>query len=116
MPTFPRGHTSRRSNGKNARLLASLGQETPLTQLSEAIQRHRTILQLISRDGDHCYICNRCQPADQYEIDHIIARSLGGPNNLTNYALTCKSCNCRKHDRAIAFTINDRTPILLLAQ
>lgn len=44
--------------------------------------------------------CAYCHLAsDQFEIDHIIPRSRGGSNRLSNLALACHRCNQDKGDR-----------------
>lgn len=60
---------------------------------------------LIDRDGDHCYLCNK--PFEQehgedwsdYTIDHVIAKSRGGLDHVSNYRLAHFPCNQEKDDR-----------------
>lgn len=82
--------------------------------LSEYRARDLTILQLLSRDGERCYVCGTGLEAVSFEIDHVIARRHGGTDNLWNLALACSTCNRRKRDLVIAFTIADRRPFFLL--
>jgi 5-methylcytosine-specific restriction endonuclease McrA len=113
MPTFPRGYINYQTNQGNARRHKQLITETPkvaTATLNDALPRDRLILQLISRDGDRCYLCQNKQAPVEYEIDHIIPRRHGGPDNLWNLALACKSCNCRKNDRIVSIRITDQIP------
>lgn len=48
------------------------------------------------RDGFHC---QRCRTTYKLTIEHIIAVSNGGTNDLDNLQLLCLSCNCSKGDR-----------------
>lgn len=34
-----------------------------------------------------------------FNIDHVIAASIGGPDHLDNYALACRACNLIKRNR-----------------
>ena len=40
--------------------------------------------------------CARCGSAENLELDHIVARSIGGQNVKENAQTLCKSCNIRK--------------------
>lgn len=45
--------------------------------------------------------CEYCQSRsdvalESFEIEHIIPVSKGGPQNLSNFALSCRGCNSRK--------------------
>lgn len=63
---------------------------------------------LVARDGDACSLCDA--PVDVSlphpdpmcpSVDHVVPRSLGGPDDMSNYALTHLSCNLRKNNRVI---------------
>lgn len=61
---------------------------------------------IISRDGSDCSICGELVDMDfEYpnpmsrSVDHIIPYSLGGANELSNYALSHLLCNIRKGNR-----------------
>ena len=46
--------------------------------------------------------CDYCGVAIAFinsSVDHVVALSVGGANDRTNYALACKSCNTRKGAR-----------------
>ena len=114
MPTFARGFWTYQAHARNTRLRRGLDEETatqpitPRRDLSEAVARDRTVIHLISRDGDHCYLCQQPQHHCDYEIDHIIARSHGGTDDYSNLAIACKSCNCRKSNLIVSFKVSDR--------
>lgn len=61
---------------------------------------------LAARDGHACGICGedvdlRLQypDSDSASVDHIIPRSLGGPDELANYRLSHLRCNIRRGNR-----------------
>ncbi len=89
MATFRRNHWTNKVAHRNRRLI-----EQPITpppsephrDLSDFIARDRIIIQLISRDGDKCYLCGRTRNGD-YEVEHIIPRSLNGSDHLSNLGL-----------------------------
>lgn len=41
-------------------------------------------------------VCTRCGATENLELDHILARSLGGPSTFENCQTLCKLCNLRK--------------------
>jgi 5-methylcytosine-specific restriction endonuclease McrA len=48
--------------------------------------------------------CDYCGVAIAFvdaSVDHVVALSLGGANDRTNYALACKPCNTRKGARLL---------------
>lgn len=45
------------------------------------------------RDGDRCFYCARLVSQADESIEHIVSRTHGGPNHLSNYALTHNLCN-----------------------
>lgn len=60
---------------------------------------------LIERDGDHCYLCDKTfekgddEDWSDYTIDHVIAKSRGGLDHVSNYRLAHFPCNQEKDDR-----------------
>ncbi len=48
---------------------------------------------VFNRDGFKCQYCGRTPPAIILELDHIIPKSRGGPNNIDNYITACFDCN-----------------------
>lgn len=46
-----------------------------------------------------CHYCKAVSPGTDMEIDHVIPMSAGGPHDLTNLVVCCKSCNSSKGDK-----------------
>lgn len=46
------------------------------------------------RDRDTCRYCGRIE--GPFEVDHVVPRTLGGSNKMSNLVLACKECNGRK--------------------
>ena len=51
-----------------------------------------------TRAKGRCEYCQMLQKFDDilFEIDHVVARSHGGPTRAANLALACFDCNCFK--------------------
>lgn len=56
-----------------------------------------TIDQLAARDGARA--CRYCGTVDDLCVDHILATSLGGANEICNMQILCRRCNSKKRDR-----------------
>jgi hypothetical protein len=56
-------------------------------------QIHPELLSLFIRDESICWLCNKPVTREQASRDHVIPKSLGGPNHLENYKLAHKDCN-----------------------
>lgn len=67
---------------------------------------------LIERDGLTCFYCERelmtVEEAERFPrahtvptLDHLLPRSLGGSNDLSNLVLACPSCNTKKGDHVL---------------
>lgn len=56
------------------------------------------LAELARRSGWVCYLCHLRLPADleAVEVDHVIARSRGGTNDVENLRATHRTCNRRK--------------------
>lgn len=52
-----------------------------------------TVNGLTERDGRKC---NRCGVEDHLEIDHVVAKILGGSNELSNLQFLCETCHAEK--------------------
>src|SRR5262245_9072819 len=52
-------------------------------------------LEVLERDNWLCRYCGAAANA----VDHIIARTRGGTNDMENLVAACKPCNSRKRDR-----------------
>lgn len=51
---------------------------------------------LLKEQGGKCNAC-RCDITEKPSVDHIVAISRGGSNDIGNIQLLCKLCNSRKH-------------------
>lgn len=55
---------------------------------------------LVGRDGYRCALCKETLPRYyRPEFDHIVPRSLGGPDDFDNRQLAHKSCNMAKSNK-----------------
>jgi hypothetical protein len=48
---------------------------------------------LYTREAGICWLCHRFVEREQASRDHIIPKSFGGPNHMSNYALAHIECN-----------------------
>jgi hypothetical protein len=48
---------------------------------------------IVKRDGDHCFYCSNKLVENDMTVEHLIPRSAGGKNHLSNLALSCQKCN-----------------------
>jgi len=51
---------------------------------------------VFERDHFCCQSCGKTEGLAQLEIDHIIALSAGGSNDISNLQTLCRSCNQKK--------------------
>lgn len=54
---------------------------------------------VITRDGYVCGLCGLEVPEDDVHMDHIVPRSLGGSDALSNLQVAHSACNMRKGNR-----------------
>jgi len=55
------------------------------------------IARIFAANNGHCHVCKRkLYPADDYEIDHIIALENGGTDDDANLAPCCEGCHILK--------------------
>jgi hypothetical protein len=68
---------------------------------------------VIARDRGDCAICGKhlVFEAEENNIDHIVALSVGGTNDLVNLQLTCPLCNKKKSTKLQA--VNSSIPSYL---
>lgn len=52
---------------------------------------------LYIRDGGCCWICGNWGPVVVFNRDHLIPRSLGGPNGMWNLRLCHPTCNAERN-------------------
>ena len=55
--------------------------------------RGAVVRELIERDGTDCWLCGKHMPENDRTIEHVLARSLGGTEDLGNLTLTHRDCN-----------------------
>lgn len=78
----------------------------PIDWMAETKSRSRRVKALIERDGAECSYCG-CTPVN-YEVDHFIPRSKGGPDRMDNLVLACSPCNRAKRDHMPEDFLADR--------
>lgn len=71
---------------------------------------------LLEKWGRQCVYCNA--KGAPLQIDHVIARSRGGSDRVSNLTLACERCNQNKGNRELSDFLNGRPDLLrrLLAQ
>jgi 5-methylcytosine-specific restriction endonuclease McrA len=55
--------------------------------------KRKAIKKLIRSFGDTCWYCDCALTKETRTIEHVVARSMGGNNNLDNLRLACDFCN-----------------------
>lgn len=48
---------------------------------------------IIERDGETCFYCGRLTSEHDRTIEHLVSRTHGGPNHLSNMFLAHRKCN-----------------------
>ena len=59
------------------------------------------------RDGRRCAYCGTAR-AKRYELDHIIPKSRGGTNRVSNLVVSCQSCNIAKGNMSVEDFLADK--------
>lgn len=83
---------------KAVELWAAFGQAKPMPLRPVAKTKGRgkrsaTIKTLIERDGRECFFCGVDIPAGEETIEHLVPRTHGGPDHLSNKFLADQPCN-----------------------
>ena len=55
---------------------------------------------IFHRDGAKCAYCGNSR-ADRYELDHIVPKSRGGANRVSNLVVSCHDCNVDKSNQSV---------------
>ena len=63
---------------------------------------------IFHRDGAKCAYCGNAK-AERYELDHIVPRSHGGANRVSNLAVSCHDCNVEKGNSSVEEFLANRT-------
>ncbi len=56
-------------------------------------KRAKYVTELLARDGNRCFFCNRIMQENELSIEHLVPRVHGGPHHLSNLALAHRDCN-----------------------
>lgn len=59
------------------------------------------------RDGRKCGYCGSSRK-ERYELDHIVPKSLGGTDSVSNLVVCCRECNTAKGNMTVAEFLADR--------
>ena len=59
------------------------------------------------RDGYTCRYCGN-EKAERYELDHIVPRSRGGTDRVSNLVVSCRECNTRKGNQPVEEFLADK--------
>lgn len=68
---------------------------------------------LVLRDGDECFYCGHPVSLDQATTEHMVARSHGGPNHISNFVLAHKPCNQAAGNLSVAEKVRLRERMLI---
>ena len=64
---------------------------------------------LLLRDNFSCVYCGvNSESGDTLHIDHVIPKSIGGPDNVSNLVTACEKCNLEKHAMIMPDIVADR--------
>ena len=74
--------------------------------------RRRRKQTLLQRYGNVCYYCGVTTSKDKLQMDHIIPRSKGGNNHISNLVLACSDCNeAKSNEFLLPEEVNDRKKV-----
>lgn len=75
--------------------------------------------QVFNEDGNRCAYCLiqfEKLPVESRTVDHIVTRSNGGTNDLTNLIAACHGCNSRRRDMPISEFVGKETLVRLIRE
>lgn len=55
-------------------------------------RKRRRLANIVARDGDRCWFCNRRVPDGERSLYHLRSRFLGGSGEQTNQVMACRKC------------------------
>lgn len=73
-------------------------QKAPKTKHTNNSRLLKLRFLVLARDNFTCRYCGRNATQTELQIDHIIPKSKGGKNELSNYITSCRECNIGKND------------------
>lgn len=53
------------------------------------------IRRLLQRDGEDCFFCRKAMAENTRTVEHLVPRTHGGPNHLSNFVLAHRECNLK---------------------
>lgn len=81
------------------------------------VRSKRTREQVFGEDGWKCAYCLldlTTVPRAYVTVDHVLPRSAGGSNDVTNLLTSCHMCNSRRRDTPITDFVGAETMVRLL--
>lgn len=87
------------------RAVAVISEQPKKTPKLCAWEKSGIIAACAERDGWRCFYCTTKLTRGTATIEHFVARALGGPNHLANYALACESCNRAVADKSVMLKV-----------
>lgn len=83
-----------------------------INELKQDKQFNKTIRdEVLKITGGLCFYCNVELSPDGFHVDHIVSRSNGGPDHISNYVPACAPCNRAKGSMSFAkFVLTRRNP------
>ena len=75
----------------------------------EGMQRAQYLEALVARDGQTCWFCGCLLDWLEMTIEHLVSKSVGGPNHLDNFVLACEPCNSEAHTMSVAEKVTLRS-------
>ena len=67
------------------------------------------------RDGRKCVYCGSANK-ERYEIDHVVPKSAGGTDRVSNLVISCRECNADKGNRSVREFLSDRLDRLVVVR
>ena len=64
-------------------------------------KKDKIYLALCKRDGNNCFYCSCEVLEENWTLEHLIPKTAGGLNHLSNYAIACKECNREAGHRSL---------------
>lgn len=59
------------------------------------------------RDGHTCVYCDSANK-ERYELDHVVPKSAGGTDRVSNLVVSCRECNTLKGNRSVQEFLSNR--------